>query len=557
MLKGSTPKRVTTAEEKRLEAAGRLCANGEVWARRVGAHQSPYEFIELWWGLPAETRCTPCPPSNGDFCKNCKLPVKLARRRFRSRHEGTRGGRFKFLNHCDGGCHGGGVSVIINSWADRGFEADEDAVLDEDESDGDEATVEAGEATPEPAPTTRPPPPPSDVSLEACSAAYVKKGEPAPPSEPKHRPRKARAKKTVLDLNSPSADALETFAEAPSDAWSAPEEDVTPLDLPTRQPDPPPVQAWPTLDGLPPKPRPASPPPDLDLFSLPPAPPPPRLDPPPPIPDPPPPRPPPAVKRGGRTPKRSEAAPPEPPSNPTAPRPTAASRFDKRGQAPPRFIKVVDSSQVGKGATVGDWVCTCGKTLSQKKGKCISCGTSRHNAAALIGRPGDWICGSCSGLCFARRTNCQGCGGHVSAAWSTVPLRGGDWKCTSCMNTNFVGRRECRLCGTPRGACPAHLESDSEDDEVPAPRAAPRATPHRAPAPPPTPPLPTYAPAPAAQSLESFLEAFGMEMYLGSLQREEVVTLADLTYLEAEDLVELGLPAETSASLVAVARSLF
>ena len=97
--------------------AGRLCENGEAWARRIGAAQSPYEFIELWWSLPASVRATPAPQSNGESCRKCKKPVKLGRRRFIARDSSTRAGRLKFLTNCDGGCMGGGVSVIVNKWA--------------------------------------------------------------------------------------------------------------------------------------------------------------------------------------------------------------------------------------------------------------------------------------------------------------------------------------------------------------------------------------------------------------------------------------------------------
>ena len=111
--------------------AGRLCENGEAWARRIGAAQSPYEFIELWWSLPASVRATPAPQSNGESCRKCKKPVKLGRRRFIARDSSTRAGRLKFLTNCDGGCMGGGVSVIVNKWADYGYEAEEEEAADD------------------------------------------------------------------------------------------------------------------------------------------------------------------------------------------------------------------------------------------------------------------------------------------------------------------------------------------------------------------------------------------------------------------------------------------
>ncbi|EGB02484.1 hypothetical protein AURANDRAFT_68837, partial [Aureococcus anophagefferens] len=85
--------RSVAAREQALQAAGRLCDNGEKWAKRIGARQSPYEFIELWWSLPAATRACPPPQSNGEKCRRCKKVVRLARRQFIKRDEGSRLGR--------------------------------------------------------------------------------------------------------------------------------------------------------------------------------------------------------------------------------------------------------------------------------------------------------------------------------------------------------------------------------------------------------------------------------------------------------------------------------
>ncbi|KAK7232480.1 hypothetical protein SO694_00032319 [Aureococcus anophagefferens] len=124
--------RSVAAREQALQAAGRLCDNGEKWAKRIGARQSPYEFIELWWSLPAATRACPPPQSNGEKCRRCKKVVRLARRQFIKRDEGSRLGREVRVVKCDGGCMGQGVSVIVNKWADYGYEAEEE----EEDDDG-------------------------------------------------------------------------------------------------------------------------------------------------------------------------------------------------------------------------------------------------------------------------------------------------------------------------------------------------------------------------------------------------------------------------------------
>ncbi|KAH8049904.1 hypothetical protein JL722_11688 [Aureococcus anophagefferens] len=99
--------RSVAAREQALQAAGRLCDNGEKWAARRAA-------------------------SNGEKCRRCKKVVRLARRQFIKRDEGSRLGREVRVVKCDGGCMGQGVSVIVNKWADYGYEAEEE----EDDDDG-------------------------------------------------------------------------------------------------------------------------------------------------------------------------------------------------------------------------------------------------------------------------------------------------------------------------------------------------------------------------------------------------------------------------------------
>ena len=72
--------RSVAAREQALQAAGRLCENGEKWAKRIGARQSRYEFIELWWSLPASVRATP-PPQSTTSADEPLLYIRRAQRR--------------------------------------------------------------------------------------------------------------------------------------------------------------------------------------------------------------------------------------------------------------------------------------------------------------------------------------------------------------------------------------------------------------------------------------------------------------------------------------------
>lgn len=96
-------------------------------------------------------------------------------------------------------------------------------------------------------------------------------------------------------------------------------------------------------------------------------------------------------------------------------------------------------------------------------------------------KPGDWNCPSCGHLNFARRNNCQRCGGfrpgggfpgapgggfgaggfggdqwggRGGGGYGAPSVRPGDWSCHSCGAHNFASRGQCFRCGMikPEGA---------------------------------------------------------------------------------------------------------
>ena len=76
---GKKAKQLSAKEERDLCDAGRLCPNGEAWARRIGGSQSHYQFVELWWALKPEFRLTIPPDSDGATCKTCKRTLKIGK----------------------------------------------------------------------------------------------------------------------------------------------------------------------------------------------------------------------------------------------------------------------------------------------------------------------------------------------------------------------------------------------------------------------------------------------------------------------------------------------
>jgi len=101
-------------------------------------------------------------------------------------------------------------------------------------------------------------------------------------------------------------------------------------------------------------------------------------------------------------------------------------------------------------------------------------GETPWNAQALpssnLSKPGDWNCEECGYLNFARRAECnsksckaprpvrgRGISSRVgqtsrgSGGWGKSRVeRGGDWNCGKCEFMNFARRTECKDCGEPR-----------------------------------------------------------------------------------------------------------
>jgi predicted RNA-binding Zn-ribbon protein involved in translation (DUF1610 family) len=88
---------------------------------------------------------------------------------------------------------------------------------------------------------------------------------------------------------------------------------------------------------------------------------------------------------------------------------------------------------------------------------------------------GDWICSACGDLQFARNTQCRRCGAakpaaeaappqfqaapqvHVAVAGPpTMQVMVGDWLCGACGDLQFARNMACRRCGAakPVGASP-------------------------------------------------------------------------------------------------------
>jgi len=80
------------------------------------------------------------------------------------------------------------------------------------------------------------------------------------------------------------------------------------------------------------------------------------------------------------------------------------------------------------------------------------------------GGGGDWTCGGCTNVNFARRTQCNRCGekretieqpqkygviGKDGAAKSGGLFKENDWKCY-CGNINWANRERCNECQAPR-----------------------------------------------------------------------------------------------------------
>jgi len=124
----------------------------------------------------------------------------------------------------------------------------------------------------------------------------------------------------------------------------------------------------------------------------------------------------------------------------------------------------------------GDWNCaSCGEHNFSSRTSCRKCNTSKgtttsygtgvaqvdgfgHGQLQIDVRKGDWICGKCSDLNFANKTQCRKCGSSKSTAAGfggtssddNLTMKAGDWACLSCGKHNFSSRTSCYQCTKPR-----------------------------------------------------------------------------------------------------------
>jgi len=117
----------------------------------------------------------------------------------------------------------------------------------------------------------------------------------------------------------------------------------------------------------------------------------------------------------------------------------------------------------------GDWECMdCGNFNFARRTECNKCSAPRTGDVPLPGhmtvKPGDWECESCGVSNFAKRVVCFSCGddkplimrpsGDGILRRGEPPKKqetwGGDWECRGCGNNNFARRTECNRCGGPR-----------------------------------------------------------------------------------------------------------
>jgi len=124
-------------------------------------------------------------------------------------------------------------------------------------------------------------------------------------------------------------------------------------------------------------------------------------------------------------------------------------------------------------AKPGDWHCDrCSFMNFARRNSCKNCSAPRPGAAPSHDRgprsfggggggrgprmkPGDWRCGDCSFVNFARREFCKDCGGARPADVQRAPQqqgRPGDWSCSGCSYFNFAYRDVCGQCGESKPA---------------------------------------------------------------------------------------------------------
>jgi len=118
-------------------------------------------------------------------------------------------------------------------------------------------------------------------------------------------------------------------------------------------------------------------------------------------------------------------------------------------------------------AKPGDWHCDrCSFMNFARRNSCKNCSAPRPGATPSYGggggrsfggggrgprmKPGDWRCGDCNFVNFARRDSCKDCGSERPDDVQRAPQqqgRPGDWSCEGCSYFNFAYREVCGQCG--------------------------------------------------------------------------------------------------------------
>ena len=68
--------------------------------------------------------------------------------------------------------------------------------------------------------------------------------------------------------------------------------------------------------------------------------------------------------------------------------------------------------------------------------------------ASYVAKPGDWACGKCGFVNFAKKTECSKC--RAGKSENTFSVKPGDWNCPGCQDVNFASRTHCRKCNTAK-----------------------------------------------------------------------------------------------------------
>eukprot|EP00927_Polykrikos_kofoidii_P036392 TRINITY_DN3072_c0_g2_i1.p1 TRINITY_DN3072_c0_g2~~TRINITY_DN3072_c0_g2_i1.p1 ORF type:complete len:657 (+),score=84.79 TRINITY_DN3072_c0_g2_i1:195-2165(+) len=127
------------------------------------------------------------------------------------------------------------------------------------------------------------------------------------------------------------------------------------------------------------------------------------------------------------------------------------------------FVKRCLQESQGVARMGGDWICgECGDLQFARNTQCRKCGSlpvaplvnTGSTPAGWTSAPGDWTCPACGDLQFARNTKCRKCGtpppsgsGPSDSGKVSYP---GDWNCDSCGDLQFARNTKCRKCSAPR-----------------------------------------------------------------------------------------------------------